>query len=87
MTHLVYSHHHADHIGASSLFGTGVVRIGQVQAKQLLAGENDQARPVPDVTFETNYMLNVGGSVLTSPGTAPTTRQTTVTSTFPTTTL
>ena len=61
VTHLVYSHHHADHIGASSLFGTGVVRIGQVQAKQLLASENDPARPVPDVTFETNYMLNVGG--------------------------
>src|ERR1700745_47710 len=27
VTHLVYSHHHADHIGGSSLFGTDVVRI------------------------------------------------------------
>jgi glyoxylase-like metal-dependent hydrolase (beta-lactamase superfamily II) len=61
VTHLVYSHHHADHIGGSSLFGTDVVRIGQVQAKQLLASENDPARPVPDVTFETKHTLNVGG--------------------------
>ena len=28
MTHIVYSHHHADHLGASSLFGRNVVRIG-----------------------------------------------------------
>src|SRR6201985_2123969 len=34
VTHLVYSHHHADHIGGSSLFGKHVVRIGQVQARQ-----------------------------------------------------
>jgi glyoxylase-like metal-dependent hydrolase (beta-lactamase superfamily II) len=61
VTHLVYSHHHADHIGGSSLFGKHVVRIGQVQAKQLLASENDPARPVPDVTFETKHTLNVGG--------------------------
>jgi glyoxylase-like metal-dependent hydrolase (beta-lactamase superfamily II) len=61
VTHLVYSHHHADHIGGSSLFGTDVLRIGQVQAKQLLASENDPARPVPDVTFETHRRLHVGG--------------------------
>ena len=28
VTHLVYSHHHADHKGASSLFGGDIVRIG-----------------------------------------------------------
>src|SRR5215469_5858903 len=28
VTHLVYSHHHADHAGASFLFGGDVVRIG-----------------------------------------------------------
>src|SRR6185312_15632865 len=27
--HIVYSHHHADHLGASSLFGRNVTRIGQ----------------------------------------------------------
>jgi glyoxylase-like metal-dependent hydrolase (beta-lactamase superfamily II) len=61
VTHIVYSHHHADHIGGSSLFGRDVVRIGQVQARQLLASEDDPARPVPDVTFETRHTLTVGG--------------------------
>src|SRR5713101_9238712 len=28
VTHLVYSHHHADHAGAASLFGGDVVRVG-----------------------------------------------------------
>jgi glyoxylase-like metal-dependent hydrolase (beta-lactamase superfamily II) len=61
VTHIVYSHHHADHLGASSLFGKDVVRIGQTQTKQLLASENDPTRPVPDITFDTHYTLNVGG--------------------------
>jgi glyoxylase-like metal-dependent hydrolase (beta-lactamase superfamily II) len=61
VTHLVYSHHHADHLGASSLFGPDVVRVGHVQTKALLASENDPARPVPDITFETHRTLEVGG--------------------------
>ena len=28
VTHLIYTHHHSDHAGGSSIFGTGVVRIG-----------------------------------------------------------
>src|SRR6266496_689059 len=28
VTHLIYSHHHADHVGASSLFDKNVTRIG-----------------------------------------------------------
>ncbi len=28
VTHLVYSHHHADHAGAANLFGDDIVRIG-----------------------------------------------------------
>src|SRR5260221_7557582 len=61
VTHIVYSHHHADHIGASSLFGRDVVRVGQVENKRLLERDNDPARPVPDVTFETHRRLQVGG--------------------------
>jgi glyoxylase-like metal-dependent hydrolase (beta-lactamase superfamily II) len=61
VTHIVYSHHHADHLGGSSLFGRDVVRIGQVQTKNLLASEKDPTRPLPDVTFETSYALRVGG--------------------------
>src|SRR4249919_3750646 len=59
VTHIVYSHHHADHLGASSLFGRDVVRVGHVETKVLLANENDPARPVPDVTFETHRTLHV----------------------------
>ena len=61
VTHIVYSHHHADHLGASSLFGTDVIRVGHVETKALLASENDPARPVPDVTFATHRRLQVGG--------------------------
>jgi glyoxylase-like metal-dependent hydrolase (beta-lactamase superfamily II) len=61
VTHIVYSHHHADHLGASSLFGRNVVRIGHAETKRLLARDNDATRPVPDVTFEKHHTLRVGG--------------------------
>ena len=61
VTHIVYSHHHADHLGASSLFGPDVTRIGHAQTKVLLARDNDPARPVPDITFDTRYTLRTGG--------------------------
>jgi hypothetical protein len=61
VTHIVYSHHHADHLGASALFGRDVVRVGHAETKRLLARDNDPARPVPDVTFETQHTLHVGG--------------------------
>jgi glyoxylase-like metal-dependent hydrolase (beta-lactamase superfamily II) len=61
VTHIVYSHHHADHIGASSLFGRDVVRVGQVENKRLLGRDNDPARPVPDLTFDKHHLLLVGG--------------------------
>jgi glyoxylase-like metal-dependent hydrolase (beta-lactamase superfamily II) len=61
VTHIVYSHHHADHLGASSLFGRDVTRIGHAGTRRLLARENDPARPVPDITFDTRYTLHAGG--------------------------
>src|SRR6201997_1882522 len=60
VTHLVYSHHHADHGGAASLF-ENVVRIGHEETRRLLIRDNDPARPVPDVTFADSYTLEVGG--------------------------
>lgn len=61
VTHIVYSHHHADHVGASSVFGRDVVRVGHAETKRLLARDNDPARPVPDETFESRRTLRVGG--------------------------
>src|SRR4051794_1694845 len=57
VTHIVYSHHHADHLGASALFGRNVTRIGHVETKRLLARDNDPTRPVPDITFQNRYTL------------------------------
>ncbi len=51
VTHLIYSHHHADHAGASSLFDRNVTRIGHEETRRLLLRDNDPARPPPDETF------------------------------------
>jgi len=60
VTHLVYSHHHADHGGAASLF-EGAVRIGHEETRRLLARDGDPARPLPEITFADSYTLEVGG--------------------------
>ncbi len=61
VTHLVYSHHHDDHAGASSLFDSDVVRIGHEETRQLLLRDNNATRPAPEVTFQDRYTLEVGG--------------------------
>jgi glyoxylase-like metal-dependent hydrolase (beta-lactamase superfamily II) len=61
VTHLVYSHHHADHGGAAFLFGGDVVRVGHEETRRLLLRDDDPARPVPEVTFADSHTLDVGG--------------------------
>jgi glyoxylase-like metal-dependent hydrolase (beta-lactamase superfamily II) len=61
VTHLVYSHHHADHAGASSLFGPKITRIGHEQTRKLLLRDDDPRRPAPEVTFEDHRTLEIGG--------------------------
>ncbi|TME22846.1 MAG: MBL fold metallo-hydrolase, partial [Chloroflexi bacterium] len=61
VTHLVYSHHHADHAGASSLFDKNVIRIGHEETKSLLLRDNDPARPAPQETFADRRTLKIGG--------------------------
>lgn len=61
VTHIIYSHHHADHAGASSLFGKNVTRISHEETKRLLIRDNDPARPIPDETFEEKKTLKIGG--------------------------
>jgi glyoxylase-like metal-dependent hydrolase (beta-lactamase superfamily II) len=61
VTHLIYSHHHADHAGASSLFGRDVARIGHEQTRKLLLRDDDPARPAPEETFQDRRTLEIGG--------------------------
>ena len=61
VTHLIYSHHHADHAGASSLFGRNITRIGHEQSRELLLRDDDPARPPPEETFQDRRTLEIGG--------------------------
>ena len=61
VTHLIYSHHHADHAGASSLFGRNITRIGHEETRKLLLRDDDPARPEPEETFQDRRTLEIGG--------------------------
>src|SRR5258705_5403597 len=45
VTYLVHTHHHADHAGASSLFGKDVVRNCHEETRLLLIRDDDPNRP------------------------------------------
>jgi glyoxylase-like metal-dependent hydrolase (beta-lactamase superfamily II) len=70
ITHLIYSHSHFDHIGASSVFGPDVVRVGHEETARILTLNADPARPVPRVTFRDRRTIEVGAErfVLSYPG-------------------
>ncbi|HYQ09882.1 MAG TPA: MBL fold metallo-hydrolase, partial [Gaiellaceae bacterium] len=61
ITYLVYSHHHADHVGAASLFDKNVTRIGHEDTRRLLLRDNDPARPPNEETFQDRRTLEIGG--------------------------
>ena len=63
VTHLIYSHHHADHAGAASLFTANgdVALIGHEETRNLLIRDDDPARPAPEETFGDSRSLEIGG--------------------------
>jgi glyoxylase-like metal-dependent hydrolase (beta-lactamase superfamily II) len=61
VNYLVYSHHHADHVGAASLFDKNVTRIGHEDTRKLLLRDNDPARPPNEETFGDRRTLEIGG--------------------------
>ncbi|MER5513862.1 MBL fold metallo-hydrolase [Streptomyces sp. NPDC002763] len=63
VTHAVYSHHHADHIGAMSLFPKAR-RYAQREVAELLRQTPDPNRPLPDVSFEKHLTLKAGDDVI-----------------------
>ena len=64
VTHLIYSHHHADHAGASSLFARNIIRIGHEETRKLLLRDDDPARPAPEETFQERCVLEIGGECI-----------------------
>ncbi len=77
ITHVVYSHAHADHIGGAYLFPKTVKTIAHVETKKRLQRMNDPSRafpygmfvggkpvPLPTITFEDSYTLKVGNQEL-----------------------
>ena len=61
VAYLIHSHHHADHVGASSLFGRNITRIGHEETRRLLLRDDDPARPAPEETFQDRRILEIGG--------------------------
>ena len=61
VTHVVYSHAHADHVAGASLF-EGASFVGHHETARLLERAGDSRRPVPTVTFDEE--LTLGGLVL-----------------------
>jgi len=61
VNYLVYSHHHADHVGAASLFDKTVTLIGHEETRRLLLRDDDPARPPNEETFQDRRTLEIGG--------------------------
>ncbi|HEX6717266.1 MAG TPA: MBL fold metallo-hydrolase [Pyrinomonadaceae bacterium] len=64
VTHVIYSHCHADHIGGTKTLGGSPIIIAQEETLRRLKRDADPERPLPTVTFADKYMLKVGKQVL-----------------------
>jgi glyoxylase-like metal-dependent hydrolase (beta-lactamase superfamily II) len=60
ITHIIYSHSHADHIAASKALGGNPVIIAHEETARLLKRAADPSRPLPGITFSDKYTLRVG---------------------------
>ena len=64
VTYVVYSHHHADHIGAAGQFAETATYVGHEATAELLTRDDDPSRPVPTVTFADTFSLTLGDQTL-----------------------
>jgi len=64
ITHVIYSHHHIDHIGGAHLYPDNAVYIAHEKTAELLREAADPNRPIPTVTFDDTYELTVGNTTL-----------------------
>lgn len=64
VTHIIYSHSHADHIGGAKALGSNPAIIAHEETLRLLRRAADPNRPLPTVTFADRHTLRVGDQVL-----------------------
>jgi glyoxylase-like metal-dependent hydrolase (beta-lactamase superfamily II) len=65
ITHFVYSHTHADHIGTASLVAKpGVEVIAHEETTELLRTYADPSRPVPTKSFKHDYVVKSGNQTV-----------------------
>lgn len=64
VTHVIYSHSHIDHIGMAHMFPLDSVVIAHEETALQLELRDDPHRPLPTITFDDSYILEVGNQVL-----------------------
>src|SRR5262249_15516953 len=64
ITHIIYSHSHADHIGGTKALGVHAIILAHEETLRLLKRAADPNRPLPTVTFADKYTLRVGKQLL-----------------------
>lgn len=64
ITHVVYSHQHADHVGAVSIYPQDVPRYAQRATAERLEKLNDPNRPLPTVVFDDSFTIRSGDHTL-----------------------
>jgi glyoxylase-like metal-dependent hydrolase (beta-lactamase superfamily II) len=62
--YVIYSHSHFDHIGSGDIYPDTAIRIAHAATAELLAGYADRRRPMPNVVFKDEYLLEVGDKKL-----------------------
>ena len=60
ITHVVYSHYHADHIGGASLYPDDAEIIAHERTANTLSQVSNPDRPAPTTAFAGSYVLEVG---------------------------
>lgn len=65
--YMIYSHHHADHIGGGAVFANeGTTIVAHEKARKMLAEQTIEIAklPVPDTTFDESMVLKFGGRTI-----------------------
>jgi len=64
VTHVVYSHHHSDHVGAMSIYPEQATRYAQRATAQRLELLADPDRPLPTEVFDDTLTIDAGDHTL-----------------------